>query len=136
MAERKAMASGFSLSAMATDGGCWRKVATGGGAGRGRVSVCSSGASWAMVAVGVMGDTGGRLGEADSERFRECAEDDEAALDEAGRAAAFVSTRSAGMATTCRAARPRVVVRTRGGALGGPREAAAVAAAANREPRR
>jgi hypothetical protein len=42
-----------------------------------------------------MGDTGGRFGEADSERFRERSEVDEASLDEAGRG--LVSTRSAGM---------------------------------------
>lgn len=85
------MASGFSLSDMATEGGCGLKVAVGGGAGRGRGSACSTAASWATEAVGVMGDTGGRSGEADSV---------EASLDEAGRA--FVSTRSAGMAAWCR----------------------------------
>lgn len=92
------MTSGFSLSDMATEGGCWVKVATGGGAGRGSASVRSMGASCATEALGVMGDTGGRLGDADSERLRERAEtdDDEASLDEAGRG--FVSTRSAGMA--------------------------------------
>jgi hypothetical protein len=95
MAERRAIASGFSLSEMATEGGCWMKVATGGGAGRGRASVRATGASWAADAVGVMGDTGGRFGDADSERFRERPEVDEASLDEAGRG--FVSTRSAGM---------------------------------------
>lgn len=95
MAERSAMTSGFSLSDMATDCGCWRKVATGGGAGRGCASVRSIGASWATEALGVMGDTGGRFGDADSERLRERSEVDEASLDEAGRG--FVSTRSAGM---------------------------------------
>jgi hypothetical protein len=106
MAERSAMASGFSLSDIATAGGCCRKVATGGGAGRGRGSVRSTWASWAREAVGVMGDTGGRLGEADSDRFRDRSE--EASLDEAGRG--VVSTRSAGMAarwTVCRGAGPR-----------------------------
>lgn len=104
MAERRAMASGFSLSDMATEGGCWRKVATGGGAGREGASVRSIGASWATEAVGVMGDTGGRLGEADSERLRERSDVDEASLDEAGRwfAVVFVSTRSAGMAAATR----------------------------------
>ena len=96
MAERSAMASGFSLSEMATDGGCGLKVAVGGGAGRGRGSVRSTGASWATDAVGVRGDTGGRSGVGDLERVPECAEATEASLDEAGRA--FVSTRSAGMA--------------------------------------
>lgn len=98
MAERRAMTSGLSLSAMATEGGCWVKVATGGGAGRGCASVRSMGASWATEALGVMGDTGGRFGDADAERLRERSEtdEDEASLDEAGRG--FVSTRSAGMA--------------------------------------
>jgi hypothetical protein len=45
-----------------------------------------------------MGDTGGRLGDADSERLREAGEAVEVSLDEAGRV--FVSTRSAGMAAT------------------------------------
>jgi hypothetical protein len=48
-----------------------------------------------MEALGVMGDTGGRLGEADSERLRECSDEEEASLEEAGRG--LVSTRSAGM---------------------------------------
>jgi len=94
MADRSAMASGFSLSDMATEGGCCLKVATGGGAGRGG-AVRSTGASWAMEALGVMGDTGGRFGEADSDRLRDRSEVEEASLDEAGRAP--VSTRSAGM---------------------------------------
>jgi hypothetical protein len=54
----------------------------------------------------VMGDTGGRLGEADSDRFRERSE--EASLDEAGRG--LVSTRSAGMTArwaVCQGAGPR-----------------------------
>jgi len=96
------MASGFSLSDMATEGGCCLKVATGAGAGRGCASVRSTGASWATEALGVMGDTGGRFGDADSERFRERSDDDEASLDEAGRAS--VSTSSAGMAAAGRAA--------------------------------
>ena len=98
MAERSAMASGFSLSEIATEGGCGLNVATGGGAGRGCGAVRSTGASWAMEALGVMGDTGGRFGDADSERLRERPDDDDASLDEAGRACASVSTRSAGMA--------------------------------------
>jgi hypothetical protein len=53
-----------------------------------------------------MGDTGGRFGDADSDRLRERSEADEASLEDAGRA--FVSTRSAGMtarwATTAGAA--------------------------------
>lgn len=84
MAERRAMASGFSLSAMETEGGWRMKVAAGGGAGRGRGSVGSTVASWAMVAVGVMGDTGGRSGEAESECLAERS-DEEAALDDGGR---------------------------------------------------
>jgi hypothetical protein len=98
MAERSARTSGLSLSEMATDGGCCLKVAGGGGAGRGCASVRSTGASWATEALGVMGDTGGRFGDADSERWRERADVDEASLDEAGRG--FVSTRSAGMTAT------------------------------------
>ena len=43
------------------------------------------GASWAMLARGVMGDTGGRSGDADSEGLRERADVEEASLDEAGR---------------------------------------------------
>ena len=54
------------------------------------------GASWATVAVGVMGDTGGRSEVGDSERFCEAAEVDEAPLEEAGRRS--VLTSSAGMA--------------------------------------
>jgi hypothetical protein len=57
--------------------------------------VRSMGASWAMLARGVMGDTGGRSGDADSEGLRERADVEEALLDEAGRWE--VSTRSAGM---------------------------------------
>jgi hypothetical protein len=103
------MTSGLSLSARATDGGWVRKVAGGGGAGRGG-SVRSTGASWATEALGVMGDTGGRFGDADSERWRERADVDEASLDEAGRG--FVSTRRAGMTatwTTSRGAAPKSV---------------------------
>lgn len=99
MAERRAMASGFSLSEMGTEGGCCLKaVGAGGGGGalRGRESERSMGASWATVAVGVMGDTGGRSEVGDSERFWEAPEVDEAPLDDAGRR--FVSTSSAGMA--------------------------------------
>lgn len=92
MADRRAMASGFSLSEMATDGGWLMKVAAGGGTTRGR----SMGASCATVAVGVMGDTGGRSGETEPDRLREWSETVEALLDEAGRIE--VSTRSAGMA--------------------------------------
>jgi hypothetical protein len=109
MAERRARTSGLSLSDMATDGGCWAKVATGAGGGRACASVRSKGASWATDALGVMGDTGGRFGEADSERLRDRSDDDEASLDEAGRG--VVSTRSAGMTaawttTTTRGAEP------------------------------
>jgi len=96
MAERRAMTSGLSLSDMATEGGCCLNVATGGGGGRGS-SVRSTVASWATEALGVMGDTGGRFGDADSDRLRERSEADEASLEDAGRAFAFVSTRSAGM---------------------------------------
>lgn len=105
MAERSAMASGFSLSEMGTEGGCCLNVAGagadagaggGGGALRGRESERSMGASWATVAVGVMGETGGRSEVGDSERFWEAPEVDEAPLEEAGRR--FVSTSSAGMA--------------------------------------
>jgi len=87
------MASGFSLSEMATGAGCCLKVATGGGAGRGGGSVRATGASWAAATVGVMGDTGGRVGEVDSDCL--CERTEEASLD-AGRG--FVSTSSAGMA--------------------------------------
>lgn len=69
MAERSAIASGFSLSDMGSDGGCWRNAATGGGRtcfsdaeGSGR------GASFAGAVVGVRGDTGGRPGEREWER--------------------------------------------------------------------
>jgi hypothetical protein len=96
MAERRAMASGLSVSDMATEGGWGLKVAVGGGAGRGRGSVRSTGASWAAEAVGVRGDTGGRSGVGDLERLPECSEAVEASLDETGRV--VVSTRSAGMA--------------------------------------
>jgi hypothetical protein len=78
MAERSAIASGFSLSFIGTGGGCGRKVAVGGGTARVRDGECCRGAaSWATVAVGVMGDTGGRSGSSDVEE---------------------VSTKSAGMA--------------------------------------
>jgi hypothetical protein len=96
MADRSAIASGFSLSDMATEGGCGLKVAVGGGAGRGRASVRSTGANWAAEAVGVRGDTGGRSGVGDLERLPECSEAVEASLEETGRG--VVSTRSAGMA--------------------------------------
>jgi hypothetical protein len=69
MADRSAIASGFSLSDIGTDGGCWRKAATGGGRtwfaapeGSGR------GASFAGAVVGVRGDTGGRPGERELSR--------------------------------------------------------------------
>lgn len=91
------MASGFSLSDMGTEGGCCLKVAADGGTTRGWLSVLGTGASCATVAVGVMGDTGGRFGEVDSERFRERSDVVEASLEEAGRVV-LVSTRSAGMA--------------------------------------
>ena len=99
------MASGFSLSEMGTEGGCCLKVVgagarAGAGGGGGRVrggeSERSMGASWATVAVGVMGDTGGRSEVGDSERFSEAPEVDEAPLEEAGRRS--VLTSSAGMA--------------------------------------
>lgn len=105
------MASGFSLSDMGTEGGCCRNVAVWGGTTRGRASVRSTGASWAAATVGVMGETGGRLGEADSERFLERSEVVEASLEDTGRGVVVstrrggestgrgvVSTRSAGMA--------------------------------------
>lgn len=97
------MASGLSDSDMATEGGCGLNVAVGGGAGRGRASVRSTGASWAAEAVGVRGDTGGRSGVGDFERLPEWCEPVEASLDEGGRA--LVSTRSAGMAAGGRGAR-------------------------------
>jgi hypothetical protein len=87
IADRSAIASGLSLSDIATGGGCCLNLAVGGGAARGR-SVRSTGASWAAEVVGVSGDTGGGVG--DFER----SEVVEASLDETGR----VSTRSAGMA--------------------------------------
>lgn len=60
------------------------------------ISEGSTGANWAAVTVGVMGDTGGRLGEVDSERFLERSEVVEASwVEEGGRG--LVSTRSAGM---------------------------------------
>jgi hypothetical protein len=96
MADRSAIASGFSLSDMGKDGGCCLNVAVGGGTTRGRASVFGTGASCAIVAVGVIGDTGGLLGEVDAERFPERSEVVEASLDEAGRV--LVSTKSAGMA--------------------------------------
>lgn len=97
MAERSAIASGFSLSAMDTDGGCWRKVATGGGTTRGRGSEGSSGASCATEDVGVMGDTGGRSGEPDDERcLSRWSEGVDDVLGDVERV--LVSTRSAGMA--------------------------------------
>lgn len=54
------------------------------------------GASWATVAVGVMGETGGRSEVGDSERFCEAPEVDEASLEDAGRRS--VLSTSAGMA--------------------------------------
>jgi hypothetical protein len=80
IADRRAMASGFSLSEMGTEGGCCLKVVgagagagagagRGGGSLRGRESERSRGASWATVVVGVMGETGGRSEVGDSERF-------------------------------------------------------------------
>lgn len=99
IAERSAMASGFSLSEMGTEGGCCLKVVgagagRGGGSLRGRESERSMGASWATVAVGVMGDTGGRSEVGDSERFSP--EVLEASLLDAGRRS--VLRTSAGMA--------------------------------------
>lgn len=68
MAERSAIASGFSLSDIGTEGGCWRKVVAGGG----RTCFCdsegSSGARRAAAVVGVRGDTGGLSGDCDLER--------------------------------------------------------------------
>lgn len=97
MAERSAIASGFSLSDIGTDSGCCLKVATGGGTTRGRGSEGSRVANCATAAVGVMGDTGGRSGERDSERLlsRWCEGEGEL-LGEVDRV--LVSTRSAGMA--------------------------------------
>jgi hypothetical protein len=91
------------------------KVAAGGGAGRGG-SVRSMGASWATDALGVMGDTGGRFGDADSERWRDRSEVIEASLEEAGRAS--VPTSRAGMAagwTTTPGAEPDSLHRFPGG---------------------
>lgn len=97
MAERSAIASGFSLSEIGTEGGCCLKVAVGGGTTRFRGSGRSIGASCATETVGVMGDTGGRFGERDWERRRsrwsEGVEELEGELDRV-----LVSTRSAGMA--------------------------------------
>lgn len=56
----------------------------------------SSGASWAWERGGVMGDTGGRVGETEAERLVEGAEVAKGLLDEAGRG--VVSTSRAGMA--------------------------------------
>jgi hypothetical protein len=64
----------------------------------------------------VMGDTGGRFGDADSERWRERADVDEASLDEAGRG--FVSTRSAGMTATWTTSRGAVPEKRRKLAIG------------------
>ena len=85
---------------MGTEGGCCLKVVgagagRGGGSLRGRDSERSMGASWACVAVGVMGETGGRSDVGDSERFCEAPEVDEVSL-EAGRRSVFST--SAGMA--------------------------------------
>lgn len=103
MAERRAIASGFSLSSIGTEGGCGWKVAARGGTTRegGRDSVgclvCSRGASCAAEMVGVIGDTGGRSGDDDLEcgglGWREGVDDE---LGEVERV--VVSTRSAGMA--------------------------------------
>lgn len=100
MAERSAIASGFSLSEMGTEGGCCLKVAAGGGCGgatRGRVSAGSGRASCAAATVGVIGDTGGRLGDRERERRWEgWSEGVEELLGEVD--GGLVSTRSAGMA--------------------------------------
>lgn len=92
------MASGFSLSEIGTDGGCCLKVVGAGGGGggggalRGRDSERSMGASWATVAVGVMGETGGRSEVGDSERFCEAPEVDEASLEDGGRKSVLTSS--------------------------------------------
>jgi hypothetical protein len=80
------MASGLSLSEMGSEGGCWRKVvaAGGGGATLGPASG-GRGASWATVAVGVMGETGGRSEVGEPGRVAEAA------------SPTAVSTSSAGM---------------------------------------
>lgn len=71
IADRSAIASGFSLSDIGTDGGCFRNVAAGGGdtwlgfCG----SVGATGASCATDSVGVIGDTGGRSGDCDRDRW-------------------------------------------------------------------
>jgi hypothetical protein len=107
------MASGFSLSEMGTEGGCFMNAvgagtgagadagAGGAGAFRGGASLrgrsrtsgrsAGTGASCATVAVGVMGDTGGRSEVGDSERFDVV----EVSLEDAGRKSVFTS--SAGM---------------------------------------
>lgn len=99
MAERRAIASGFSLSDMGTEGGCCMKVADGGGCGgatRGRASWGSGRASCAAATVGVIGDTGGRLGERDCDRLWVRWSGVEELLGEVD--GVLVSTRSAGMA--------------------------------------
>lgn len=72
MADRRAIASGFSLSDIETGGGCVRKVARGGGRTCLRVSKGSMGASCATETVGVMGETGGRAGDCDLDRTVSC----------------------------------------------------------------
>lgn len=111
------MASGFSLSEIGTEDGCFLNgvgfiAGTGAGAdagaGAGAVavrggaslrgceeSVRSMGASCATVAVGVMGETGGRSEVGDSERFCEAPDVDDASLDDVPKS---VFTNSAGMA--------------------------------------
>lgn len=83
MADRRAMASGLSVSDMATEAGCDLKTALCGGAGRGWTLALSTGGSgsgsgsWGAELVGVIGDTGGRLGESGREEVE--------SVEEAGR---------------------------------------------------
>lgn len=104
------MASGFSLSDMDTELGCCLKAGVGGacgGATRGRASGKLAGrASCAAWTVGVIGDTGGRLGDCERERERRWVRWSDGGVDAAlGEVdGVLVSTRSAGMAEVGRGA--------------------------------
>jgi hypothetical protein len=104
------MASGFSLSDMGTELGCCLKAGVGGacgGATRGRASGKLAGrASCAAWTVGVIGDTGGRLGDCERDCERRWVRWSDGGVDAAlGEVdGVLVSTRSAGMAEVGREA--------------------------------
>ncbi len=63
MEDRKAIASGLSLSDIGTGAGCGMNCVAGGGRTWSRFSM---GASWACDATGVIGETGGLGGECEA----------------------------------------------------------------------